>query len=101
MGTVALRLGSDSSTGQRYLHTSAHPWVQPTTPLLMTAGKACAAGVPMIHVDESATDLEVSIHNELPDLEVVHMHGLRFQVTAMSTSNTSSDFHGAPLLRDT
>jgi len=98
---VKLRLGSDKSTGQTYLHTSAHPWVQPTTPLLMTAGKDCATGVPMIHVDENATDLEVSIHNELPDLEVVHIHGLRFQVTAMSTSNTSHDFNAAPLLRDT
>jgi FtsP/CotA-like multicopper oxidase with cupredoxin domain len=98
---VTLRLGSDPTTGQTYLHTSAHPWVQPATPLLMTAGKACAAGVPMIHVDENATDLQVSIHNELPDLEVVHIHGLRFQVTSMSAANSSHDFNAAPLLRDT
>lgn len=98
---VNLRLGSDATTGQTYLHTSAHPWVQPTTPLLMTAGKACATGVPMIHVDENATDLQVSIHNELPDLEVVHIHGLRFQVTSLSTANSSHDLHAAPLLRDT
>jgi FtsP/CotA-like multicopper oxidase with cupredoxin domain len=98
---VILRLGADASTGQTYLHTSAHPWVQPSTPLLMTAGKACATGVPMVHVDENATDLKVSIHNELSDLEVVHIHGLRFQVTAMSTTNTSHDLNDAPLLRDT
>merc|ERR1712070_702764 len=98
---VTLRLGSDASTGATYLHTSAHPWVQPATPLLKTAGKACATGVPMVHVDENATDLEVSIHNELPDLEVVHIHGLRFQVTSMSATNTSHDPNAAPLLRDT
>jgi FtsP/CotA-like multicopper oxidase with cupredoxin domain len=100
--TVALRLGVDASTGQTFLHTSAHPWVQPSTPLLMTAGKDCATGVPMVHVDEDATDLEVSIHNELSDLEVVHVHGLRFQVTSMSTAtNSSHDLTDAPLLRDT
>lgn len=98
---IALRLGVDSSTGKTFLHTSAQSWKQPATPLLMTGGKACAAGVPMVHFQKDAADVEVSIHNELPELEVVHFHGLNFQVVSMSIGGQTQDLTSAPLLRDT
>lgn len=98
---IALRLGADSSTGKTFLHTSAQSWRQPATPLLMTGGKACAAGVPMVHFQKNAADVEISIHNELPELEVVHFHGLAFQVVSISVHGQTQDLTSAPLLRDT
>lgn len=67
----------------------------------MTKGAVCADGVPLVQVDETASDIELSIHNELSELEVVHIHGLRFQIMSMSLEGFTHDVAAAPVLRDT
>merc|ERR1712203_247141 len=67
----------------------------PSSPLLMTKGLRCA-DVPMINVPETASDVELTIHNELADVQAVHLHGLRFQVMSLMDEHASG-----PVLRDT
>jgi len=63
-------------------------------------------GVPVISVPESATDIELTIENTLPDAYVVHLHGMRFQVMAMTPLESARHLMRlmtpeAPLLKDT
>merc|ERR1712217_476942 len=95
-------------SGAMYLFTDKTPWTRPTTPLLMTKGKQCADGVPIIDIPEDATDIEMTISNALPDVHVLHLHGLRFQVMAMSSAVDRAQRHlmrtvvpPAPLTKDT
>merc|ERR1719311_625449 len=89
-----------------YLHTTNTPWKQPATPLLMTKGLKCADGVPIVNVPETATDIEVVIKNTLEDAHVVHLHGMRFQVLAMTERDVGRHLvrlagPEAPVLKDT
>jgi iron transport multicopper oxidase len=94
------------ANGSMYLHTSNTPWKRPTTPLLMTKGLKCADGVPIVNVPEDATDIEVTIKNTLDDAHVVHLHGLQFQVIAMTENDIARHLvrlagPESPVLKDT
>jgi len=98
--SVKLQLGT-LEDGRMYLHNSRTPWKNPTSPLLMTKGLACADGVPMINVPETATDVELVVQSELDDLQVVHLHGTKFQVLSVVERGSTPKESPAPLLRDT
>jgi hypothetical protein len=92
--------------GKMYLFSSATPWVRPDTPLLHTKASKCADGVPFINVPENATDIEITVHNTLQDAYAIHLHGMHFQVMAMSTSTSGRHLlrlmhPEAPVLKDT
>jgi hypothetical protein len=95
-------------SGNMSLYTNdVTPWKRPGTPLLMTRGLKCAEGVPVVNVPETATDIEVTIQNMMPDSHVVHLHGMRFQVMAMTDKNAGRHLVSmlaapeAPVLKDT
>merc|ERR1711865_1222198 len=88
--------------GKMFLHTSQTPWTVPSTPLLMTKGLECTESAPIINIPESASDVQLTIHNVMPDAHVIHLHGSRFQVMSSSNGVDESSFaSSAPLLRDT
>jgi len=95
-----LRLGV-LENGRMFLHTSPQPWKLPSSPLLMTKGLACADDVPLITIDENATDVELLVHNELADVHVVHLHGLRFHVVSQTQCDGRSIASSGAVLRDT
>jgi iron transport multicopper oxidase len=82
-----LRLVRMDSGNVSLFTNDATPWKRPGTPLLMTKGLGCAEGVPIVHVPENATDIEVTIQNMFDETHVVHLHGMRFQVIAMTDRN--------------
>merc|ERR1719158_581834 len=89
-----------------YLHTTDTPWIRPETPLLVTKGLKCADGVPIVNVPESATDIEVTIKNTLEDAHSVHLHGMQFQVLAMTEKDVGRHLvrlmgPESPVLKDT
>lgn len=98
--SVEVRLG-ESPGGRMFLHTTAESWKLPSSPLLMTKGLACAEDVPLVHVDEKSTDLELTIHNELAEVQSVHLHGSRFQTVSLVLGNGESVASSGAVLRDT
>jgi iron transport multicopper oxidase len=96
-----LTLG-EMADGRMFLHTSEMPWTVPSTPLLMTKGLECTESAPIINIPESASDVQLTVNNMMPDAHVIHLHGSRFQVMSTSSSVDESAFaSSAPLLRDT
>jgi FtsP/CotA-like multicopper oxidase with cupredoxin domain len=55
-------------------------WKKPQTPLLHTKGTCGVKGVPFITIEKNQT-VELVINNLIPTAHVLHMHGMRFQVS--------------------
>jgi FtsP/CotA-like multicopper oxidase with cupredoxin domain len=101
-----LRLVRMESGNMSLFTNDVTPWKRPGTPLLMTKGLKCAEGVPVVNVPETATDIEVTIQNMLEETHVVHLHGMRFQVIAMTDKSAGRHLVNlpgpdAPVLKDT
>lgn len=96
--TLQLAEGSD---GHMFLHTSDVPWSMPISPLLATKGQACAENIPLINIPEDASDVELTIENNLDSIQAVHVHGMRFQVVSMLEEGSEEVHSDGHLLRDT